>query len=490
MTGDSASRIQFWHQVFRPGQWMLAKARSLDNSPWPLLWVAGLFLVQAIPATIIRASNLEEGRIIALARGAAEDGHWITPFIYGERFPERPVLLSWITGLVGEATGGVTLWSLRIPHLAFFLAGAFLVYLLVKTQAGKAAAIFGAFSWISMPLVAPKFINAEPEIVLSVLLFAAFYVWWIGTSKESMNVSRWLSVAVLVALAGLTKGPQPAAYFGLGVGVYLLLKDRKQIPAFLITNLLAGLVIAAWYFAVHQQKGDIDLWLAHSRLKVVVELDWWHDHTDFLKSIIVETLPASILIVPSVTIVLRQRRRPKHDLLLAALCYSTVTTIVLLLWPGGVSARYAMPATMTLAVICGLTFEQWRDHQARVVVCAFLITYLIYGGLIIRGWIIMPFWPHLFQQSQIAGRTIAAAVPSQQLLYVIGHTTDPNMLVYVRAPISAVTLDHLATIQAPAWAVLLPHERDHLAQKHLLLDIGEARFARTTFKIVRILPSG
>ena len=79
-----------WDIFFRPGEWMLSRFSRLDQSRWPVLWVAGLFLVQAIPATIIRASNLEEGRIIALARGALQDGHWLTPFVYGERFAERP----------------------------------------------------------------------------------------------------------------------------------------------------------------------------------------------------------------------------------------------------------------------------------------------------------------------------------------------------------------------------------------------------------------
>ena len=141
----------------------------------------------------------------------------MTLFVYGERFAERPVLKSWITALCGEATGGVTLWSLRIPHLCFFLAGALLIYNLLRSSTGKSAAIFGALCWISMPVVAPKFINSEPDIVLSTLLFAAFWVWWQGTSRATMTPLRWASVAILLTLAGLTKGPQPVAYFTLGV---------------------------------------------------------------------------------------------------------------------------------------------------------------------------------------------------------------------------------------------------------------------------------
>ena len=48
--------------------------------------------------------------------------------------------------------------------------------------------------------------------------------------------------------------------------------------------------------------------------------------------------------------------------MLAAVLYSLICTLVLVIWPGGVAARYVMPATMTLAVICGLMFEHLRQR--------------------------------------------------------------------------------------------------------------------------------
>src|SRR3979490_2363398 len=144
--------------LFAPGEWLLSRLSRLDKAQWPVLWVIGLFIIQAIPATFVRASNLEEGRIIAIARGAIEDGHWLTPFLYGDRFAERPVLLSWISALFGELTGGVTLWSLRVPHLGFFFAGALLIYGLLRTATGKGAGSLGRSCSPRMPLVAPQFI--------------------------------------------------------------------------------------------------------------------------------------------------------------------------------------------------------------------------------------------------------------------------------------------------------------------------------------------
>jgi 4-amino-4-deoxy-L-arabinose transferase-like glycosyltransferase len=491
---QSARVTPFADQFFRPGERLLSRFSALDKTRWPLLWVAGLFLLQTIPATLIRASNLEEGRIIAMARDAMEDGHWLTPFVYGQRFAERPVLLSWMAALFGHATGEVTLWSLRIPHLFFFLAGAVLIYRLLRSCTGKSAAIFGVLCWICMPMVAAKFINAEPDIVLSTLLFAAFCVWWEGTASKRMTPLRWLCIGCLICLAGLTKGPQPVAYFTLGVGAYLLLKkERDQIPAFFAVNAGTGVVIGSWYLAVYCGPGDINLWLVHSRVLTTTGVDWVRDHLDLIKSIALETLPAAILLIPAVAIVARRWRASEPDLMLAAVLYSLLCTLVLVCWPGGVAARYAMPATMTLAVVCGLMFERWRISRPRAVASALFVCYLIFGGLLIRGWIVMPFWPRLFQASQIAGRAVTAHLQQRpgSPLYVTGASAEYNMLAYVSSPVREVALEELARLDTVATAVLLPEELEALSRQNPSLHfvVGqEVPALKQHFRIVEIFP--
>ncbi len=425
-----------------------------------------------------------------MARGAMEDGHWIAPFVYGERFAERPVLLAWITALFGEMTGGVTLWSLRLPHLAFFLAGALMIYSLLRSNTGKSAAIFGALCWISMPLVAPKFINAEADIVLATLLFGAFCVWWQAACSKNITWLTWICIGILLGLAGLTKGPQPVAYFTLGVGAYVILKQRDQILGFIVANMLSGAMVAGWYLLVYEKPSDVDYWAVHSRLLTTTGLDLVRDHLDFVKSIAVEMLPATILLGPAMVIVLRQWRTGKHDLMLAATLYALECTLVLVLWPGGVAARYAMPATMALAVICGLMFEHCRLTQPRLIASALVVTYLIFGGLLARGWIAMPFWPHLFKGSEIAGNEIASVVrESPGPLYVIGTSTEHNMLVYVPGKIRAVTLDYLAKLNTAAIAVMLPEEERALSQLNpgiKTTDLAEIGPQKSRYRIVRI----
>src|SRR5205085_1280505 len=83
---------------------------------------------------------------------------------------------------------------------------------------------------------------------LSVLLFGAFFLWWKGVVSGHVSMLRWVSIAILLAAAGLTKGPQPIAYFTLGVGAYLIVKRHLgDISGFVFSNAVAGLAVAAWY---------------------------------------------------------------------------------------------------------------------------------------------------------------------------------------------------------------------------------------------------
>ena len=210
-------------------------------------------------------------------------------------------------------------------------------------------------------------------------------------------------------------------------------EKTRSDSAFSAANLCAGLIIGGWYGIIYQPS-DIETWGEHSRLlHTTAGLATVRGHLDFIKSLAVEFLPGSILIAPAIMIAVRGWRNTRNDLLLAAIFYSVACTLVLMFWPGQVAARYAMPGTMTLAVICGLMFENWRPSHPKVIASALVTTYLIFFALFVRGWVVMPLWPHLFDESRRAGAAISSVIQNQPL-YVIGSSTDHNILVYVRGP--------------------------------------------------------
>ena len=490
MSGPAVSRAL--HLFFIPGQWLLARFSRTDEQKYALLWIVAFWALMAIPAVMLRAVHMEEGTVLGLARGAVEDGHWLAPFRYGVRFVERPVLLSWIAAALGEVTGGVTVLTVRIPHLLFLLAGAWLVYDLVKATAGKAAGLFGALCWFASPMVAQKFVTAEPDVTLSVLLFAVFCVWWKSLVVERLTPARWLLIGVLIGLAGLTKGPQPVAYVTLGIGAYLLLKRRfADLPPFLLANLLAALIIGSWYLMVAVPH-DAEAWAVHSRILTSHGTELVSDHIDFLISMMVEWLPGLILLVPALVILARKERNSDHDLMLAAVLYALMCTLVLVVWPGGIATRYAMPGTLGLAVVAGLMFARWRQRHSRVIVVTLVTAYVIAVFVMVLGWVAMPLKPDWFQESKIAGQTIDALrrdVPGP--VYVVTQSAEHNMLAYVRGPVREVALGRLTSLAEPSLAVLTEDEETALARKKPtlhLIDRATVRSQKMDLKVVEIRP--
>jgi len=76
-------------------------------------------------------------------------------------------------------------------------------------------------------------------------------------------------------------------------------------------------------------------------------------------------------------------------------------------------------------------------------------------------------------------------------LYVIGNSTDFNMLSYVPGRIRAVTLGDLARLQTGSIAVLRPEEEQTLAREAPTLQlIDRADLSKKPFRIVEIVPNG
>jgi 4-amino-4-deoxy-L-arabinose transferase-like glycosyltransferase len=314
-------------------------------------------------------------------------------------------------------------------------------------------------------MVGQKFITAEPDVTVSVLLFAGFFLWWKGVSGGGVSLSRWLSIGLVLTAAGLTKGPQPLAYFTLGVGAYVVMRRRwNDLPGFILANAIAALVVASWYWAV-MIPGDVEGWMRHSRLSDGMTMtQWLRDHLDFVVSIFAaEWLPGSLLLFPAIAAIARNTNGRDNDLMLAAVLYAGLASLVLLVWPGGVATRYAMPANLALAVLGGLLFERWWFSQPWLIAASSIVVAGVSSYLILLGWIAMPLAPDLFRQSRISAQTIEAVrgvVPGP--LYVSRSAADDNVLAYVAAPIREVATEVIGNLKPPALAILTDSELQEL----------------------------
>ena len=368
----------------KPETW-LEQLTAARRDTW---FVVAVWFVFVVPLFFLRAYHFEEGLAVAIARGAMEGGHWIEPHVYGMRFVERPNLLADVIALLGLAWGGVEPWLVRLPTIVALLALALMVKGLVQTVSSRAAGTFGALAVLINPMTLQKTVTAEPDLVLTALLFWAFCIWWRSESRGGTSLLRWVAIGAVLAMAGLMKGPQPGGYFALGVFGYLVLFRRwSQIPGFTLAGVIALAPLIAWYWALYRS-GDEGEWARYLRMSEDNGL-WLllKDKVNFIATSLAELLPAALLLPWAVR---RHTDAAKHRLAMAAALYAGFCTLVLFLWPANLATRYAMPALPAFAVFVALAYDEVRVRVPRFVAAVVALGALMALYPVINGWIVTP----------------------------------------------------------------------------------------------------
>lgn len=416
--------------------------------------VVAVWFVFVVPLFMLRAYHYEEGLAVAIARGAIESGHWIEPHVYGMRFVERPNLLADVIALLGLARGGIEPWLVRLPTIIALLALALMVKTLVQSEASRAAGTFGALAVLINPMTLQKTITAEPDLAMTALLFAAFCIWWRGERQGGATLLHWTAVGVVLALAGLMKGPQPGGYFAFGVFAYLLLYRRwSAIPGFTLAGIIAIAPIIAWYWQIYRT-GDEDEWARYLRMNEETGL-WFliKDKIVFLATSFAELLPAALLLPWAIR---RHAEDGRRRLAVAAALYAGVCTAVLFLWPAHLATRYAMPALPAFAVFMALAYDDVRLRLPRFTGAVVAIGALMAIYPIGNSWVVTPSaLPGLKGRSYDTAQIIKANIAGDpaplykvwlQANNIFGHLdgdlrnlTDPKAIGAVSAPAYVLT---------------------------------------------------
>ena len=373
--------------------------------------VFAVWFVFVVPLFILRGYHYEEGLAVAIAREAIANGWWIEHHTYGMRVVERPNLLADAIALLGLAYGGIEPWLARIPTILSLLALAFMVKSLVQSEASRAAGTFAGLAVLINPMTLQKTVTAEPDIVLTALLFSAFVLWWKGERRGGPGLLQWIAVGGILAVAALMKGPQPVGYFAFGIAGYTLLFRRwSQIPGLMLAGAIAAAPVFTWYWAMYRS-GDEQEWSRYLRLNEENgALYLLKDKLTFAATVLLESMPAALLLPFAIA---HQRRSEPHKSRLGAalLLYAGLCTLVLFVWPAHITSRYAMPALPAFVAFLALGFDRARTQAAillRVVIAAgaAAIAYPV-----ANGWIVSPLaLPGLNGKSYDTAMAVTAAI--------------------------------------------------------------------------------
>ena len=417
--------------------------------------LALIVFAMAFPLISIRGFHYEEGLTAALAKDALSGSPWYVPDLFGARWVERPVLQSWIVAAISWPLGGVTQFTTRLPGVVALYAGALIIVQFVRPRASRAASLVAALCFMFSPAVLQKVITAEADVILSVFQFAAFVVWWRGFETGRITFRRWLAVGLLLAATALFKGPQPAAYFALGIGAFILIKrDWRQVSGYVLAGIVSLAVLASWYVAVYQA-ADTGTLLMYMRLSS-------HDAlSDYLLSRLKFTgalltfLPGLVIAAPTLLAITRRRETVdieahNRTLLQALVLYAGVATLALLVWPGA-ATRYAMPALPAVAAIAGLAFDRLVARRIDIARAALAILAMLVAYQIAWGWIAAPLFPDAFRRSRIDAQTVEAATRAKPYAIYAQLRLDDAMLAYLDRPVRYLPEEELPMVVAPYY---------------------------------------
>lgn len=413
-----------------------------------LLWACAV-----LPNLTVRSFIYEEGTNAEIGRDVLAHGHFLTPFVYGVRWHEKPSLLGWLIAGAGLIIGGVNEWSARLPAMLSVLAIALLVHRVTRRYASPAASLFAALSFLFCPLLLQKLTIAEPDTIITVLSFAALVVWWDGAALGNVTLWRWGACGLLLAALSMAKGPQPAGFFALGVAAYLVIERRwRDLPGFLLCMMIPLAATIAWGAAVYHP-GDEGTWLSYARLlyhPAFGDYAWRIVYN--IGSLFLELLPASVLL-PFIPWPWRRQKGDVPAVVAPMVLYSSVCTVILFLWPG-VNTRYAMPIAPSVAVLAGIAWDALEKSRYAVgrritaIAVALLATYQVL--LVVM---VMPLFADRFGETRLAGEAIGRAVRAAPAPAYCLHL-DTNMLFYAKLPVQCLYMQGLAALTPPAWLLI------------------------------------
>jgi 4-amino-4-deoxy-L-arabinose transferase-like glycosyltransferase len=429
----------------------------------------GLVVVAIVfPLISIRAYHYEEGLTAALAKDALSGSPWYVPDLFGARWIERPVMQSWIAAAISWPLGGVSQITVRLPTVAALFAGALLIWSLVRPRVSRPAALIAALCFLFSPAVLQKAVTAEADVLLSTFEFAAFVVWWRGYEAGRLSMARWLVVGLLLAATALCKGPQPAAFFALGVGAFILVKrDWRQLPGYVLAGIVSVGLLASWYLAVYRA-ADIDTLLQYMRLsRDETILDYLAYRLRFA-TILLTFLPALLIAAPAM-FDWGRRREPAdvsgadRQLFLALVLYATIPVVALALWPGA-ATRYATPSLLAVAALAGLCFDRVMARHADLARLALSILATLIAYQIVWGWIAAPLLADTFGKARIDAETVEAATRARSYtIFAPLRLADP-VLAYLDRPVQYLEEQQLMAMPAPSYLLAEPQTAERIGK--------------------------
>jgi len=254
-----------------------------------------------------------------------EHGHLLFPVENGKVPMYKPPLFHWTAVAIDRIAGirKVTARNLRLPSALYAICGVILTMLFAYLFLGADAAILAGLALAASYQYVSQGRYGRVDMTLCFFETAALFafLWWLPRdsnisgrkARMESNLSALYLLAISLGLAVLAKGPVGAILPGVSI-IILMIAERR--PRQLLTMLDPGAIIvgvalaSSWYIAcaiggryafLNRQLGDENLGRFVGSLGAMAP---WY----YLKPILLNSAPLSILIPVAAIYALRDRR--------------------------------------------------------------------------------------------------------------------------------------------------------------------------------------
>ncbi|MGD0369291.1 MAG: glycosyltransferase family 39 protein, partial [Acidobacteriaceae bacterium] len=224
--------------VTQPSQPSLCSTPARAWTPLLLVFIAVYFAALFSPALLDDADATHA----QAAQHIATSGDWVTLYVNGIRYLEKPPLPYWMVA-VDYHLFGYNVFATHLPMVLALLGCAFIAWLWARRAWGDRAAFYAALSMLTSVGVFLFTRTLIPESILTFFLLLALYSFLTG--MEDRKPARFFIAYAALALALLAKGLIAPVFFVAAVVPYLILTGewRRWRHFHLFTGLLLFLAI-------------------------------------------------------------------------------------------------------------------------------------------------------------------------------------------------------------------------------------------------------
>jgi 4-amino-4-deoxy-L-arabinose transferase-like glycosyltransferase len=232
----------------------------------PILLSAALYLFTTTDRGVI---DYDEGYYAGAAKGMAESGNWVTPYVNGIRFLEKPPFLYWMTAASFKVLG-INEFALRLPTALAVIALVWIVMLTALRIGDKRIALIAG---LSTAFSAGTYIFTRETLhdiwlVLFVALAMYGFVNWYMDPARSLR--RALLFYAATAGAFMCKSLIGIAFpVGIVAVYFLLSRERpkwRTLHVLLGSLLFLALTVPWHWLAAAQNRGFLDFFFLGEQL--------------------------------------------------------------------------------------------------------------------------------------------------------------------------------------------------------------------------------